>query len=191
MQRDVLERLAMDRAMGALSADVEQLLDAYQRLAPEAAATADEIERTVRLARAALAEKQPSSMPAFPVAGFQQIERWRRRVRQFTYAGGLAACLTIGLGLGRMTVPVASAPVPGPSAVEIVQTSDTHESDFANATEPKPTQFARSDSNDNDAGFWSVERLLQKREQEQERLPTPNQSSPSIQVQWPRYYRPT
>jgi hypothetical protein len=191
MDRDVLERLATDRALGALSGDVKQLLDAYKRLDPAAATEADQIDTTVSMARAALAEKPPSSMPAFPVAGFQQIERWRRRVQQFTYAAGLAACLSIGLGLGRMTAPATPIPVPGATGAEVVQKPEADASDSDGSDDSGRTQLARSNPSGNDAGFWSVERLMQQREQEEERVQAPSPSSPSIRVQWPRYNRPT
>lgn len=176
MNRDVLERLATDRALGALPPDVQVLFDAYAQLDPQAASATGEIDQTVGLARHALADQPASSMPAFPTAGFLQIEQWRRRMVRLTYAAGLAACLTIGLGLGRATAP-AEPPrqvyvqVPVPQAL---------------ARAPKPASASTvRDSSD----FWSVDRLRQQREQVQADAAGP--TIRRIELPWLGWQQPT
>jgi anti-sigma factor RsiW len=67
MDRETVNRLMLDRALGALPADCEILLAEYLQTHPEVAADASEIEATASLARKALAEPVPTHMPAFPV----------------------------------------------------------------------------------------------------------------------------
>lgn len=169
MDREVLERLATDRAMGALSPDVEHLLTSYLQVDPACAAAAERISNTVTLARQALAEHQPSSMPAFPVAGFQQIERWQKRVQRFTFAAGMAACLTIGLGLGRLSNPK-------PSVVQVVRAPQSTETVSADVR-PEPAAIMPDRT-----GFWSVERLRRVREQAQ--APGTARVQPEVKLPW-------
>lgn len=187
MDREVLERLATDRALGALTPDVERLLEAYLRLDSPSAAAAGEIERTVELARASLGEKQPSSMPAFPVAGFMQIERWHRRVRQVTYGVGLAACLVLGIALGRLAVPATDGQAKPGYGPTILASKDGGLGVVSPQTNGLPP-LAKSETQDA-GGFWSVQRLRQQREQDQ--VAPANGSEPAIRIQWPTWNRPT
>lgn len=177
MDRDVLERLATDRALGGLTADVESLLDAYAKVDPTAAKVAADIDRTVRLAREALGEQHPSSMPAFPVAGFMQIERWHKRVQRFTFAAGMAACLTIGLGLGRLSAPGNPSSPAGPMAGR----------EYASVTRP-PVQPPTAARPVESGGFWSVDRLRQLRDEAQtSAVDTPERNG---RIPWLNWNRP-
>jgi len=190
MTRDILERLTTDRAVGALTPDVEHLLEAYLKLDSASARTADEIGQTIHLAREALAEKVPSSMPAFPVAGFMQIERWRRRVRQFTYAAGLAACLSLGLGLGRLTAPAPVIELAVADAPDSAQVVPGNVDEIQGPQASTPTELVRSTSpQDMSSGFWDVDRLRQLREQD--RPQSRPQAYPGVRIQWPGVNWPT
>lgn len=161
MDTETLERLATDRALGAMNADVEELFDACMRRDAAASRVADETRRTVEIAREAMREHPPSSMPAFPLEGFKQIDRWRRRVAAMGYAAGLAACLIIGIFIGRPSSPGATprpvVHVSPPAAVPVVQRAD-------------------------EDGFWSIERLLKQREQSSHRSQPPRQT---YDIRWP------
>jgi anti-sigma factor RsiW len=148
MDRELIERLATDRALGALSADAGQLLDAYVQHDPAAAAVVNEIERTVGLARTVLRDEPVKSMPAFPVAGFAEIERWQRRTRRLRYVAGLAACVMVGLGLGRLSAPMRTEIVPS-LPVTVVDATAT--------VSPSPVESGGS--------FWSVDRMRQRIQQ--------------------------
>lgn len=182
MDRDVLERLATDRALGALTPEVEHLLDSYLQLDASAAETAGQIGQTVGLAREALAEQPPSSMPAFPVAGFLQIERWRRRVQRFTYVAGLAACLSLGLGIGRLTAPAPVGYVEASDAGQAVQLADASASGQVDEEAAGTGDLVRSDASD--TGFWSVERLMQQREDQLQPGNPPAQDIRSLLRGW-------
>lgn len=152
MDRDVLERLITDRALGTLAPDAAALLDAYLEREPEAARLRDEIEGAVQLTRQVLAEDTISSMPAFPIDGLRQIERWRRRVRWTGYITGLAACLVIGVGIGTWMAAQSAAAT---GSVRIVE----------NRVSPPPLSIG-NEMVDNDVtghdGFWSAERWRQR-----------------------------
>ncbi len=176
MDRESLERLATDRALGGLTPEAGQLLEAYIACDPQAAAIVRGIDTTVQAARRVLREPAPSSLPAFPVAGFMQIERWRRRIRVLTYAGALAACVLLGVGLGRLHAPTPSN--------QPQQIAETHQpaSPIAEAN-ANPGRYA------SEAGFWSIERLRKQRDQ-MEAKPT-RTADKTIDQQWRQALKPT
>jgi hypothetical protein len=99
MDTETLERLLMDRALGALPADAEALLAAWVSDHPEKRAVAERIERTVGAARAALAEEKPVRLPPFPVEAIGRRLAERRRWAVVGEVAGLAACVLVGIGL--------------------------------------------------------------------------------------------
>lgn len=100
MNAEVLERLLLDRALGALDDDVAALLDEYLRDKPGLAAEAAEIERTLERARAATRAELPAAIPPFPRAAAAAMRRRARVVRISGWVSGLAACLLLGVGVG-------------------------------------------------------------------------------------------
>jgi len=66
MDRDALERLAMDRAGGELDADTEALLGAYLADHPEARRAAAEMESAYRRCREAIAAQVEAAARPFP-----------------------------------------------------------------------------------------------------------------------------
>ncbi len=149
MDRDFIERLATDRALGALPKDVEQLFDAYVQHDAEAAKSVQDVHRTVGLARTALADEEIKSMPAFPVAGFAEIEAWRGRLRRAGGLAAMAACLVLGLGVGRWSSPTPTAP-PADALVSRALVS---------AVDVAPMNAAQADPAVDRGGYWSIERL--------------------------------
>jgi anti-sigma factor RsiW len=124
MKSDVLERLLIDRAAGALAPDVEELLAAHLEHDPAARSEAAEIEETLRLARLALAGRKVVALP-------EARPSWRAPSR----AWAAAACFACGLFLGMFgsrersaASRTASAPSPG-----TVATTTANESGFWSA----------------------------------------------------------
>jgi anti-sigma factor RsiW len=113
MERDLLEKLLIDRHLGELPPDAAALLDEYLALRPEAAANAGRIGATLDLARDALGSLEPRAADSLP------------RLRPSGRAGrigrapagqhvpllrpvALAACLVLAFLLGRrMSLPPA------------------------------------------------------------------------------------
>jgi anti-sigma factor RsiW len=89
MKSDVLERLLIDHAAGALSPDVAELVEDHLEREPAARREAAEIGETVRLARQALSTQRVVTLP----------DR-RQPVRVPMWAWAMAACFVIGLSLG-------------------------------------------------------------------------------------------
>jgi hypothetical protein len=99
MNQEMLERLLVDRALGALPPDVEALLDAYLEMESARAPLRGEIDETVRLARQALAPPRPLSLP--PLKLVPTPERTTAGTRRRTWwPAELAAAFVLGLGLG-------------------------------------------------------------------------------------------
>ena len=97
MDADTLERLMIDRAMGALPADTEALLAAYLEHQPQATTQGKALDQTVSLARQTLDAAPPeAALPPFPVSRLARA----RRMRRLRLAAALAACVLIGFGLG-------------------------------------------------------------------------------------------
>ncbi|TWT44619.1 hypothetical protein RAS1_10340 [Phycisphaerae bacterium RAS1] len=100
MNAETLERLILDRALGALDADVAALLDAHLRDNPAAAAEAAAIERTMARVRAATRTNPPINVPPFPLSQAAAVRQRARVIRISGWFTGLAACLLLGVGVG-------------------------------------------------------------------------------------------
>lgn len=103
IRSDTLARLAADRALGGLDADTAELLDAYVEDHPEAASVAVRDAELVSLATRAMASADDQWPRQRPLAVLKlprrQPSAWRGRLLS---AAGLAACLLVGLLLGRL-----------------------------------------------------------------------------------------
>ena len=112
MDKETLDRLLIDRALGALEPDVKELLDAYLQQAGVSADPYSETEDVVRLSRNLLKTEGEAVLPAF--RGPKSV---RNRQRQFVIlqTTGIAAMLLIGFFIGRGRVadnePVSKCPV--------------------------------------------------------------------------------
>lgn len=157
MDKQVLDRLMLDRSLGALNADVEQLLKAYLAAVPDAAAVADgeQYARTVEAARQAMAARSKPAVPALKLHVPARYGLWRS-------AMAAAAALVIGVALGALGLgqrqahgpQEANNPAP-PAASQIVQ-------------------LARADAADH---FWSARRLSRQASGVQ-KMDTVNWTSP-------------
>jgi hypothetical protein len=100
MKTETLEALLIDRALGALPPEVDELIDAHLARDPEAARLADGLNATVRLARQAVAPQ--CAMPSRPLPFAQwrkraMVQRWHARAWELSR---LAAGVLLGLTLG-------------------------------------------------------------------------------------------
>ena len=162
MERDVLERLASDRALGGLAPDVERLLDAYVAREPAAARLVEETVQTAELAGRAMRESSPIPIPVFPMAGFAQAARrrwWGRRIGLIT---SLAACVAVSFCAGRFSTATRpdARPDNGVSTIQIALRSPDANA-LAGGTEPP----------DRTSSFWSYESILARMAQARSRPP--------------------
>lgn len=144
MNAQTLERLLLDRALGALTADTATLLDAYLAEHPAAAADAAGFDETVRFAEQVLPAGPLRQPPAFPAGRLTSASRRLRRTAFLWRATGLAACLLAGVGIGvllRTARPDAAA-----SPVEWV-------------VQNEPPQDMPQSAQDE---FWSARRLYER-----------------------------
>ena len=155
MDTVTLESLLIDRALGAFSPDVEQLLAAYLTQDAEAAAVAGQFVEVADLAKHSLAARTTVPLPPFPLQRILRAERAGRNRRCVGAAVAAAACVLMGLGLG----------------AGMFRGSPTTESDDVAVSEsqvPSDVTAAGDDSNKStsgdrrEPGFWSV-KLLRER----------------------------
>ena len=129
MNQDVLDRLLMDRALGALPLDVNALLNAYLEREPAMAARAVEMDQTLALAKRAL---QPHAEPALPPLKVRPLAAGEVNMvprNRLMWAVGLAAAFVLGIGLSAMFLH--STPTPArPVVVEVVRPVDAGPSGF-------------------------------------------------------------
>jgi hypothetical protein len=104
MNREALENLIIDRRLGELPGDVQQLLDAFLLASPDAGSSVQEVESTLSMTKRALKASATDDMtlPSFPssrvataLAGHSlQPSRFLR------WPVALAATLALGVFLG-------------------------------------------------------------------------------------------
>jgi len=146
MDREALDRLLLDRSLGALSSDVEALLAAQIETDPSAQQRWSEYASVTTAARQVLHSNTVSSLPPFPSARIQGLERTRRQLVLFRRVAGLAAALVVGTVLGSWWVrPAAPALQPDKRPAFVHQASGDTE------------RAGRSEKSD----FWSIRRLHQ------------------------------
>jgi hypothetical protein len=117
LEREMLEKLVLDRALGALTPEAARLLEAYGEGDARVGELEREYEQTVGLARRALAEAREPALPPFPAERIAAEARRRRLWRITRNAGALAACVLIGLMGGMRWSTVPTPPVEAVSAV--------------------------------------------------------------------------
>jgi len=144
LEREMIEKLVLDRALGALTPEAARLLEAYG----EGDARVDEMERvyeqTVGLARRALADEREPALPPFPAERIAADARRQRLWKITRNAGALAACVAAGLMIGMRwrTAPTVST---GATSVSIAQSGDGRGSHAMGEL--------------GGAGFWSTQRI--------------------------------
>lgn len=142
MNPETLDRLLLDRALGALTPDACELLDAYLEREPDVAARGRQFAVATDLARQALVADRPAVLPPFPQQILRSADRTHRRLVMVRNVASLAACVLLGVGLGAHLLRTPQA-ARGPDHVA-----------------PPPEQTTvRAIGTDTSPGFWSVERL--------------------------------
>jgi len=144
MNEDVLERLLIDRALGALEPDVMVLLDGFLSGAPQAAREAQELQTLVT--SAAEAVREPVRTPALP-----QLRRTVFRPLWTSQWLAQTAAFLAGAVLTALLLPSRSAPS-APPAPESVQ-ADTGTRLFAAPASVSPRNSSGPLS------FWSNQRV--------------------------------
>jgi len=100
MKPETLDALLIDRALGALSPEVDELLESYLVRNPDAVRQAGSLASVVQLARTAVGGPVESTGFSPPMDRVRKALRAQRR-RAFRWElGKLAACLLLGLGVG-------------------------------------------------------------------------------------------
>jgi len=142
MKPETLEALFLDRALGELSPEAAELLDAWSQQHPAEAAKAATISATLSLAREATASDAPVTTLPLPAPKWIR-PAWHLRRPELLR---LAACLALGAGLGwsvpplRHTADTTAATVPPPA---IATTDET----------PAATEIENSSAA---SRFWSI-----------------------------------
>ncbi len=142
MKPETLDALLIDRSLGELSPEVEELLLAYLEADPAAAGRQTGLDATLRTARESVALKLDRPRRTTPFAELSQGRPWRPRVRIawpeiLRLAAGLAAGIVLGWQITR-----------GPGAPKPESSTALHAVAALGESKPSP------------AGFWSVTRAL-------------------------------
>lgn len=145
-----LEKVLIDRALGVLSPEVEELLRAYLARDPEAATLARRLNETVDLAKRALQTEPDAPLPPFPTARMRRAQGNRRRRQRLVAAVGLAVSMLVGLGIGALWFR--HGPTPGVGTTPVVQVEAVPGADPLPAP-PREVQ---------ESGFWSLEVLANR-----------------------------
>lgn len=118
MERETIERLAMDRTLDELDADTTALFDAYLAEHPEVQQWVDAMSLTCARTREAVVKKTQ------PGDAYRRLDEARvRRPRAVPWwtlgrwAAVILISLSIGAGLGRQSRP--DTPDPGPAVVQV------------------------------------------------------------------------
>jgi anti-sigma factor RsiW len=100
MKTETLEALLLDHALGELSSEVVELLEAHLAHNPEAARQAAGLASAVQQARQAVAVSQEAPRRSLAVERLRQTQMTRRRWAFTWELARLAACVVLGLALG-------------------------------------------------------------------------------------------
>ena len=105
MDANTMERLLIDKRLGELPPDTEQLLHAYLRLAPGGEAAAAEIDGVISLASQALRQEPLAAPDTLPPLSISEAVRRKRPPRSAGLSGGIrplamAAALVLAFLLG-------------------------------------------------------------------------------------------
>jgi anti-sigma factor RsiW len=151
LEKDIVERLLMDHALGRLEPDVAALLRAYVNSDPTLKAEAQAFTDVASLAQHALEEAEPVSLP--PLAATLPGSRRKAQGMPWRVAGivAAAACLAFGIAIGRWTS--ARAPV-------IVRPAPEHGG--PESAEPSALALAKPRKSET-VDFWSTRRLFNGR----------------------------
>ncbi len=167
MKREMIERLAMDLALGELHEDAATLFETYLAEHTEARQWAEPMTQTCTRTREALSRKtQPSAQFAQPEPARLFRVDWSALAR---WAAVVAVAAVLGVAIGRRSVPL---PTQRPETV-VVRTAPR---------EAGPEGWRRVLS-DSEQGFWQTKAVAMLQSQPRE-VPRSTESGPSL---WDRY----
>src|ERR1044071_598 len=141
MDRFLLQRLLVDRSLGALSPDVAGLLEAWLARDADALRLACEFDRTALLARCAMPAAGHVRLPGFPRARLERAGTVLRLRRIAGRVAALAACLVLGFSLGHVVL-------------------ENRERLDATTSMIQPAPQGEK-AGDNSEGFWSARRVYE------------------------------
>ena len=120
MKPETLETLLLDRVLGELSPPVAALLDEHLAREPAAARQAAVLAETLQLAHHAVAGSARPEPRSLPDGQWLHRAAWQARWRKNLLGlAQLAACLVLGIVLGRATRPASPEPVQSPPAMMV------------------------------------------------------------------------
>ena len=115
MDKEILDRLLMDRALGALEPDVEALLEHYLAQHPDDSVRCRETEDLVSLSRDLLRSTPPQSLPAMTSVPLRRM----KRLQPLGIAAALLVCFMMGRKFAGVQLdPVVPHPVVAVSGLE-------------------------------------------------------------------------
>jgi hypothetical protein len=180
LERERIERLAIDQALGGLEPDVDALFTAYLKGEPASAQVAAAITDTAQLARRALTQGEPridagaGPLPPFRADCQRSVARGPAHVMRLTRAAAaMAACLLAGslrgaalarqAGVSRAPVPVVRQLPPAPPANDTLVAHST----------PAGPLFAAPPRESAGSDLWSTRRLVAHAGSQQGRTSAP------------------
>lgn len=167
MKREMIERLAMDRALGELNDDVATLFETYLAEHAEARLWAEPMTQTCIQMRDAIARQtQPSAQFAEPEPARLFRADWSALAR---WAAVIAVAAVLGAAIGRRSAP---SPTPEPETV-IVRT----------APREAGLEGWRRVLSETEQGFWQTKAIAMLQSQPRE-VQRSTESRPSL---WDRY----
>ncbi len=167
MERETIERLAIDHALGELSADAAALFEAYLAEHTDARQWAKPMIETCDRTREAIERK---TQPSEPIAWREPVRLRFNRVAIARWAAVIALSALVGITIGRWSKP---QEIPRPETV-VVRTA---------ATETGPDGWQRV-LNEPQQGFWQSKALAMLQSQPQQTPTRPTASESSL---WDRY----
>jgi anti-sigma-K factor RskA len=100
MDTQKIEPLLMDYALGATSAEVSALIEAFQERDADVQACLRQWQEIADLTRRATAPHETVAVPVFPRSRLQTAQRTAQRRRTAVRVAALAACLLLGYLIG-------------------------------------------------------------------------------------------
>lgn len=146
MDNDVLQRLMMDDALGALEPDARVLLEEYFKTQSAQRSEQDTWQRIAATAARAISDGPVETLPEFPRRRLQ----WSRFERAGRLTMSAAAMVLIGLGVGLHLSRSSTGPSFTPNSLPSIAMSV-----------PRPVTVApQAAATIGVADFWSTQRLL-------------------------------
>lgn len=100
MDTQKIEPLLMDYALGATSAEVSALIEAFQERDADVQARLQQWQEIADLTRRAIAPHETVAVPVFPRSRLQTAQRNAQRRQTLVRIAALAACLLLGYLIG-------------------------------------------------------------------------------------------